>query len=269
MLNDPKTDKKAGEYLKFYTASAAVYSVLEDLQYGPERFNQFLKWAFDAIREMNFDIHHEVHVGEFEMKPWKQLEFPCDMVGWSKVGFRCRDVVKVFTEDRSIPKIYDKDENCTPQAHDMGSCPDLAEAGCSDTTLNFFTDEIFRTGGGHYYGSACNYNYRGYFDVDWRNRVFNFKKTVSQASTIYIEYITDGLNPTGKTVIHPYAFRAVQDFIHWKRKEYDDRFNEAERERAKRVYEDETEKVLMRNFTLSIQDIQEALRSGYRQTIKN
>ncbi|MGC3945362.1 MAG: hypothetical protein QM762_12750 [Chryseolinea sp.] len=269
MLNDPKTDKKAGEFLKFYTASAAVYSVLEDLQYGEERFNQFLKWAFDAVRELHFDVLHEVHVDEFEMTPWKSLEFPCDMVGWSKIGFRCGDVVKVFTQDSGISKYFDKDSKGVPQENKSGGCPDLADAGCSGDDIIFYSDDFFSTGYGHYYGTACNYNHAGYFSVDWRNRVFNFRNTVNNVSKIYLEYITDGLNPTGKTVIHPYAFKAVQDFIHWKRKEYDDRFSESERDRAQKLYENEVEKVLMRNLTLSIEDIQEALRSGYRQTIKN
>ena len=270
MYNDPKTDKKAGEYLKLYTASSAVYSVLSDLQYGEERFAQFLKWSFDAIRELNFDILHEVHVGEFEMKPWKQLEFPCDMVSWTKIGFRCGDHIKCFTNDTSIPKFYDKDEDCVPQENKGDeNCPNISGAECFEDFLVFYTEDILRYGGFHYYGTVCKHNGAGYFDVDWRLRVFNFKHTVQQATKIYIEYITDGLNPTGKTIIHPFAFRAVQDFIHWKRKEYDDKFGEGERERAKRIYEDECERILMRNFTMTIEDIQEATRSAYRQTIKN
>ena len=114
-----------------------------------------------------------------------------------------------------------------------------------------------------------NYNHAGYFDVDWKSRLIHFKHTVPSAAKVYLEGITDGIDYSGQTVIHPYAFKALQQYVHWQRKEHDDRYSAGDAARAKYLWEEELNECIVNNLNLSIQDIQEALRSGYRQTIKN
>jgi hypothetical protein len=262
--NLKRFDKKTIDKAIYYTISAAVWSVLEDMQAGAERFNQFLKFAIDGARMFNFDMLHEVKSVEIEMEPWKQICFPGDMVDWHKIGFRYGDGVMVFVNDSTVPKLFDKNDDCEPQPHKYpdGAVPDgttIGEAIVFDSYMD----------GDHYYGVQASVNYAGYFDVDERNRVFNFKRTITSQTQVYLEYITDGINYSGQTVIHPYAFRALQLYIHWQRKEYDDRFGLGERERAQRIFEREFDDAMVRNLNMSIEDVHDALLAGYKQTIKN
>jgi len=261
MDNDLKRfDKKTIDKAIYYTISAAVWSVLEDMQAGAERFNQFLKFALDGARLFQFDMLHEVKSVELEMEPWKQICFPGDMVDWHKIGFRHGDGVAVFVNDPTVPKIYDGSP-CDPQAHKApeNDGTTIADAELIDSYLD----------GDHYYGAEAGVNYAGYFDVDERNRVFNFKRTIASLTKVYLEYITDGINYSGQTVIHPYAFRALQLYIHWQRKEYDDRFGLGEKERAQRLFEREFDDAMVRNLNMSIEDVHDALLKGFKQTIKN
>jgi hypothetical protein len=230
------------------------------MQAGAERFNQFLKFAIDGARMFQFDFLHEVKSVEIEMEPWKQICFPGDMVDWHKIGFRYGDGVLVFVNDPTVPKIYDGDP-CDPQPH---PAPVTDGTTVEEAVLN---DSYFQ--GDHYYGAEAGVNYAGYFDIDERKRVFNFKRTVASQTKIYLEYITDGINYSGQTVIHPYAFRALQLYIHWQRKEYDDRFGLGDRERAQRIFEREFDDAMVRNLNMSIEDVHDALLKGFKQTVKN
>jgi hypothetical protein len=262
-MHKEKIDKKQIRKHEFYTLSAAVYSALQDIEAGEERFNQFLKWAREGYQEFNFDVANEIHVAEISMKPNKQIDFPENMVDWTKVGFRSGDVIKVFTQDRDIPKFFDK-VDCEPQENK--ALPGLNEIAAEQ--LIPFVDDGFYTGESNFYGAQVNHNYRGYFDVDQRNRVINFRQTVSGVTKVYLEYITDGINYGGKTIIHPYAFKAIQNYIHWQRKEHDDRYGLGDRKRAEELWKKELHQVVVRNLNLTIEDIKEALRSGNKQTPK-
>ncbi|HEY8971520.1 MAG TPA: hypothetical protein VIM64_20600, partial [Puia sp.] len=201
---------------------------------------------------------------EIEMKPWKQIDCPCDMVDWIVIGFRSGNQVRVFTQKNNIPKIFDK-VDCVPQENKPKG---LLTAPFEEYVPFLDFDARYYPGSNHYYGAVLDYNYSGYFDLDWRNRVINFTRVVPEGTRVYLQYITDGINPTGYTVIDPHAHKCLQNYIHWQRKEHDDRYSLGEKARAEDVYLKSYNKVLMRKLTLTIEDIKEALRSGNRQTIK-
>lgn len=260
-MHNKGSDRKPMLTPPLRTLSTVVWGVLQDIEAGAERFNQFLKYAVDGARAFNFDVIHDIHSDEFEMLPWKQICFPSNMVDWTKIGFRSGDRVIVFVQDTSLPKVFDKID-CEPQAHKVPNLEDVE-------TVEDIVYVAGWTAGDHYYGRRANINHAGYFDVDNRNRVFNFKRTVGNLQKVYLEWITDGINYSGQTLVHPYANRALELYIHWQRKEYDDRYSAGEAERAKILYEKEFDKVVVRNLNLSIEDIHYALRSGYGQTVKN
>lgn len=249
---------------KFYTLSAAAYSAISDIKGTEELFPEFLKWAREGYMEFNFDTSYEIHFAEIKMKSWKQIDWPDDMVWWHKIGFRVGDVVKVFTNDESAPKSFDE-INCVKQENLPAAAADLSSISANELAPFLGTDDFFAPGQDHFYGAMLNYNYRGYFDVDARQRVFNFKRVVSNVNTVYLEYITDGINYDGQTIVPPQAFKNIVDYCHWQRREHAD---DPGAERAKRIYEDGLDKVMVRNLKLSLDDIREALWSGQKQTPK-
>jgi hypothetical protein len=252
---------------RFYTLSAVAWSCCRDLKAGEERFEEMLHHCFEGWRELTFDIAHSVKSVEIEMKPWKQIDWPCDMVDWTKVGFKCGDFLKILVNDTHIPKTHDK-INCVPQEN--LPCPDINSTGITDMAYPFYGGIMADEGNitPQFYGWAVPHNFLGYFDVDITNRVINFKETASNHTKVYLEYITDGINPDEETVIHPYIYRLLKLFVHWNRKLNDDRYTEGERREAERRYNNQFDVVLIRQLDLSIEDIKDALRHGYKQTPK-
>lgn len=266
-MSSVSNKKKVVDNQKFYTLAAAAYSALEDIQEDESRFNQFLHYAFDGYREFAMDQSHEVITEEIEMKPWKQIDFPTNMVDWTKIGFKSGDFIKILVNDNNIPKNFDRINNVKQENKPS---PDIDFLPITQEMLPFFGfGGSVNYGEDRIYGYGSTYNYLGYFDVDMTNRVINFKETVKANTKVYIEYITDGLNYSGHTLINPYAFRLIKLFIHWSRKLYDEKYGEGERYAAQRLYENQKATVDERMLNLSIQTIREILRSGYTLVPQN
>jgi len=258
---DSKSELRDGH--KFYTLSAAAYSALADIEESEHRFHQFLNWAIEDYRSFAMDVGREVHAEEIEMKPEKQIDFPRNMVHWTKLGFRCGDSIKTFTNDNNMPKIHDL-EDC--EAQENTPCPDLNQLEIIGSEQFGFYDSFV---GAKYYGYGVKRNHLGYFDVDWRQRVFNFKEVVNNNnSKVYIEFITDGINYGGETLINPKAFLRIKRYIHWMRKEYSDRYGIGECQRAQQLYNLECDNVEQRMLELTLEDIIEGLRQGYNLVVK-
>lgn len=249
---------------KFYTLLAIAYAVAKDLRQGTEQVEYYLHLAIDGYREFNFDHSTEVKAVEVEMKPWKQIDWPGDMVDWVRVAFKCGNFLKILTQDSYIPKTHDK-VGCTPQENK--ACPSI-DLATSEDLVSFTVWDGF-LGYGKYYGQNLNYNYLGYFDVNNSERVINFKETAVGFDKVYLEYVSDGLDAGAMTVVNPYAYKLLKDYVKWQRKENDDRFSEAEKDRAERQYNKSVKKFRDRVVHMDPEDIKEALRSGWTMVVQN
>lgn len=261
---DKKLDIVPPSEAEFFTASAATYSALEDLQYGVERFNQFHKWCLDGVLKMGLSGNYQVHSEEIAMLPWKAIRWPERMVTWSKIGIRCGGQFLAFINDEDMPMIHDE-INCVKQPFDNSN---IANAGMTDMYIPFYTEDLYYSGGGsHYYGVVAS-NAPGFFKADKRNRMFYFNCVVDNISSVYLEYITDGVNPEGTTIISRPFFLPLQNYIHWKRKAFDKNFGEGERQAAKAEFKQSFDDALVEDLDVSIEDIMDVLRRHYTLTPK-
>jgi len=260
-MSDGKYDIKPPKNAQFFTASAATYAVLADLRYGVERFDDFHKWCLDGVRDMSFSGNYQFHTAEFEMLPWKAIYYPEDMVDWGVIGFRCGDQVKAFIKDDRIPLVRDT-VNCEPQPFSNCTIDQCADIGLG---IPFYDGGY--VGGNHYYGRVCT-GAAGYFTADDKNRIFTFTKLVTNVSKVYLQWIGDGINADGRTIIHPYFFKPLQYFIHWQRKLFDKNFSQGERDAAEALYNKSFDKAMVQKMDLSVDDIMDILRRNYTQLPK-
>lgn len=260
-------NKVVKDHWRFYTLSAVAYSCLEDIQEDESQFSRFLHFAMEGYRDFHIDQSHELHAEEIEMKGWNQIDFPTRMIDWVKLGFKDGNLIRVLTREHhgNVPKTFDI-VGGVPQPNLPPT--DLFPGVVDNSALPFLGFGNF-FGADHYYGYSAGYNYLGYFDVDMQNRVFNFKDTISKYTKIYLEYVTDGINYNGQTMVNPLAFKLLKLYVHWMRKENDDRYSLGEKDRAQRLYNQEMMRVAERMLNLSIDTIREILRSGYTLVPQN
>jgi hypothetical protein len=70
-------------------------------------------------------------------------------------------------------------------------------------------------------------------------------------------YITDGINPNGNTIIHPYAWSTVIAYIKWQRVLNDDRRSIGERREFERLYLTSVQALMERDFNCTLEDLRD------------
>lgn len=250
---------------RFYTLLAMAHSVAKDLKEGTERIEYYLHLSLEWYREFNFDHSHQVKAIEVPMAAWKQIDFPVDMVDWVRVGFKHGNMIRIMTQDAYIPRTFDVTNGVPQENQSILPMKEINCEGASDASM-WIWDGM---GVAKYYGHNLNYNYLGYFDVDWGNRVINFKDTINGYEKVYLEYITDGIEAGAMTVVNPYAFRTGKDYVKWQRKENDDKYSLGEKDRAEKAYNNSVKRFTDRITHMDLDDVQEALRAGFTLVVQN
>jgi len=253
----------------FYTASNAAWAVAHDKKEGDENVAYYLGLILDFIRDLEFDyVPNGVTVKELKMTSWKQIAFPDDMVDYSKVGIRCGNLIKVFVQDPNIPKLFDTDEDCVPQP--QKDCEHINKVLPLDAVIYFHSDYAYSGfNHGQYYGRPVDDNGLGYFSIDYKKRVINFRDTVDRDQTVYLEYITDGINYSGDTVINPYCFELAKIYAKWQTIENNDEAPLRLKQRWENNYNKEFMKVEERLVPIDTDDILDALRHGFTMVPQN
>lgn len=81
-----------------------------------------------------------------------------------------------------------------------------------------------------------------------------------------MEYISNGFNPCGETLVNPYFAKAIKEYIHWRRLHFSG--NIAAAAEAERIYYNELHKARYRQMAPTISDVLRASRRYYGQAIK-
>lgn len=162
----------------------------------------------------------------------------------------CDAVTKVFTFDT---------------AEEVGNTD--SESAVDAASLVFFSDH-FR--GGQFVGGLFGMSGGvddAYYRVDLEKRTITFSGSVPR-SQIVMEYISSGVKTDGSTLIPRQAVPALRTYLLWQAVENDSRTAYNEKERKKRLHEEEV--TALRNFEdiFTIDEYKQMCWSTSRQTIK-
>ena len=268
LISKKKTAKN-----QFKTLSTVVYSVQADLEEGTERFATYLNYAQDLYSRLAETSLREVNVVELKMNDWKEVAWPSDMVGWTKVGVRCGDMIKIFNYDNNIPLLKDIGDDHLPE--ELKDCPHVDDLYTSGDYgymgiypyYGVSNDLLY---GYKFFGQYVAHNYLGYFREDSKNRTFVFRDTISRHNKIYLEYVSSGVRPNESTIITSESlFTYLKAHVHYCRVKW----SKDEPMNQKLLLKDERTAAEMdfdlSNMKLSMDDIRQALREGYTQLPTN
>jgi hypothetical protein len=249
----------------YQTIDQCVNSALMDINEDQSRYEQFLHWALEAAKDWHMDQAKEVKTVELTMSETKTVDLPSDFVDWVKVGIKCGNVIKTFVHDEKLTFHHECiDGKVVPNEE------------CSDVNLwDFDTSNIeypfWNFNGTNYpiMGLAYQSNGLGYFRYHRECNELQFRTVVPANAKIILEYISDGWDPTRKTLIHPYAAKLIKLYIHWMRLKYNTNVPRALAQEAKQEYWDEFDRVQYRMFDLTIEDILEVSRQSFHMGVKS
>ncbi len=247
---------------QYATINSIVDNALIDIGENTEHmYSQFLHWGLEALRDYSFDTSREIKTISLPMNPNKTVELPLDYVDYSKVGIVIGDRIKTFVVNNKIELRHDVDECGNPK-------PKETSTSLNSLDLDFrggywFNNFLGRTRFG--YGGTCFT--AGYCRVDNQRGQIVFSSEVS-TTEVYLEYITNGMNPSGESTVNEYAAKVIKLYILWMRKENSSKFGLNQILHARNMYYNELRMVRSRLSKFSIQDFIEATRKGYLDNLE-
>jgi hypothetical protein len=240
------------------TLDSIIRSALMDIGAGMERYEQFKHWSIEGHRMFFFDHAKEIKTVKLPLTAWKAIELPIDYVDYAMIGVVVDNEIQVFTNDNRI-SLYHADED------PLDGDPDERTATTTEaSTYHFYNITSRGEDSGQLYGLTVKDNGVGYFKMNRERREIQFSPHVDGDTQIYLEYISDSYDPCETTMVNVYAARLIKLFIHWQRHEFSKSSTGMERERAKDMYDKELFKVQSRLSEITVADVLEAARDGYR-----
>lgn len=253
-------DRKRG----FQSLDQCVRSALMDIGETMSRYEQFKHYAIEGYREIHFDLIQEIKTVKLPLTGWRAAEWPVDYVDFVMIGVEIDNKIQCFTNDERISLFReDADED-----GDIDDLTAVATQPVGDVLSDryWFYNQLNSNGEykGQMYGLTVKDNGVGYWKMNRERREIQFSPFVDGSTEIYLEYISDGYDPKVSTVVNMYAAKLIKLYIHWMRLHYAKSSTIAEKQTAERLYYVEYGKVQDRLNPITVADVLECARDGYR-----
>ncbi len=240
--------------------SYIVHQVMSDLQEGTENYEQYLQWAiFCCTTDINLKYCEKLKAVYLTMSDVKTVDFPSDMLAYSKIGICYRGVVINLGLNNNLCLARGKD--------DCGNLEEIireVDCGTTDSMYGYYGYVgHFRNGQyvGEMYGMGGGFA-GSYYRIDKELQQIVFTSEVPDG-VILLEYKSSGIEDDGSMLVEQKTLQAIRAFVHWQRKEHNDGVSLGEKERLQRDYHRELAKLadMEGGFTAS-----EYLDMHYRTT---
>ena len=174
---------------------------------------RYLHWALDAIRDWNQDGGVEVKKEWLDVTNRKTVAFPDDFLGWCRMGLIAGDRILVLTHDSNINLA------AAPKKEDANDryIADIVATGQGFSSVTFDTlgiNNIYSKDAGILSGIGWGHNDRGYIKVNYSCGEFQLSSEYPDPK-MYLEWISDGFDPTTETIVNKVASRLIRLWIHW------------------------------------------------------
>lgn len=210
---------------------------------------RLMKFLLDFLRGFSMDYHFLDKSDVLELDEKNAVQFPPDMMTLKRVAWQSGDRIIAFEPDSRL--------------NINSSREDDMESATKNSAYDVFQSWPYRGGGlvdnvspsGAISGLGRGDNGVGYFRINWRDREIQFDANVPAPWGIYIEYKSNGFNPTSKSSIPEFAQKAAEDYIHWQMSRF--KFGDAAAETVarKKAYMDEQYEMIARLDTLDYEGI--------------
>ncbi len=262
-------------YNNYYTVDSVVKNALTDIgETTTHLYQLFLKFALDGLREQQIEFSREIKTVKLRMNDYQSVDLPEDYVDYIKIGIQVGERIFTMGVQNDIALHNDVD-SCGNPIKNLPQAPfDTAPNGINFDNyggywFNNFTDTNIGGQGntGRLFAFGGGIPSRGLYRIDRERRQIRFDDSVHRAD-IYMEYISDGFNPTDATLVNPLCYEYLRCYIHNRRVEGNDNASQALKyEKGQNLWYAK-KAAAGRLGELTVQDIINSSRKGYRLTNK-
>lgn len=255
-----------GNKKTYKTISTIVANALMDAQESDSKREQLTRFALKYFKEVQFGHGVDIKTVALNMKPWKAIELPEDCVDWITIGIQCGEDIKTLVKPAyEMAMLHAKDENGVKIANEPSEDFSVNDWPLSDSFLPFFNTSPLGEDPGRLFGQMVKDNGLGYYSEN-RNKdscEIQFKGDFASNTIFYLQYLTNGMNPCGDTLVHPYFEEFIISGIHVERIRHGGRSEAWKLVDAKDEFDRQWYLVKDYVWEWSAEDIIEILKSGY------
>jgi hypothetical protein len=251
--------------MKTYTIDNIVRQTLTDRGYTMHWYLQFLNYAINALRELNFDTLQNVKSVRMPVDSIGALKLPCDYVDFIRIGNELGEFIDPYVQREAFNNMYRFDENGNKTKYDN------IDAASGYFPANY--DGLFYSNYANDKGELTGRIFNGQPSLRHSFKVIKERNEIQlditfAKSTIALDYITDGTSVDASNAVHPYAINTIKAYIVWQMKEHNRYYNLSERETSKNIYYNELRILRGRLNSMDDVDIRRSLAVAYGPTIK-
>jgi len=253
--------------MRLTTLDKIVRSALSDRGYTMHWYLQFLSYAVNGLRELNFDVLQNIKSVRLPINSYKAATLPIDYVDYVRVGNEVGQYIYPWSEkDDSFNRLNKFDS----QGNKISYGDVEATNGVLPNNWEGFWYTNYINDKGEHLGRIFN-NRPGYREsfVIIRERGEIQLDVSYTGNEIVMDYISDGMLLTASNAIHPYAIEAIKAYIFWKQKENGRHFNITERQLAKDEFYNQLRVLKGRMNNMDTGDIIRSVREAYGPVIRN
>lgn len=249
------------------TLDKIVRNALTERGYTIHWYVNFLSYAVDALKELNFDVLQNIKSARLPVNSYKAVTLPCDYVDYVRIGNEIGQYIYPHSEkDSSFNRLNKFDSNGNKISY--GDIE--AKNGVLPNSWDGFWFTNFSNQFGEHIGRIFN-NFNAFREsfvvLRERNEI---QLDISYIGNfIVMDYISDGTSTDASNMVHPYAFDAIKKYIFWRHKENGRQYNLSERQIAKEEYYNALRILRARMNNIDVNDIRRSLAKGYGPVVKN
>ena len=184
-----------------YKLASVVDNFLIENDLGSGWFSKGLVWAIRGLRELSLDTFQDAKTALLDVSDRNSVVLPSGFVDWVTISSYGNRPVTLAT-NTDIPLVPPFEEIVDAQR---------ATSEYGYYLANFDGGQIFSYGMGKYS--------RGNFRVHDNGDCKMLLMDCPRFSRIYLEFITDGFDPCGETIIHPYMYDYLMKYMEHKYEE--------------------------------------------------
>lgn len=204
------------------------------------RRGKLLQLAIKGFRELRLSALPSIKVAHLIPNEINCVDFPKDYEFYTKIGVNING--KLWTLTRNDDIILNRRQD------DCGN--DIAEVENGNCLCNYGYDFAPHWWSGTWwgpptplYGYGGGINCQGYYTIDYEMQRIQFSGRIPQTEII-LEYVSNGVEPDGSSVIPTHAVNCLTAYIHWQNIAYNQRVSLSSKQEAKQMYFDEYQKMM-------------------------
>jgi hypothetical protein len=250
--------------IDFYKLGSVVDQWIIDNDLHNGWFAKGLSWAKFGLRELRLDSVQDIKTVLLDVTSRKTAKLPQDYVQWTKIGIRKGQYCVTLGLNEELNTL-----NRTTTSPSVAGL--LSQHLPNGLQFNQYAGfEFFNFGTGNVFGIGSGLPSKGYFKIhntgECKELLLDYDYGFTQ---IYVEYISDGLDPCSETIVHPFEVDYLIKYMDMKyEKKNNPKATNYSIDQAERDVFWAEKRVRARNNQLTPQDVINISRAEIRLTPK-